>query len=112
MHRRRQYKAAPRQNFRDNRASRSAVAKHEEHEIVETARKYLWRTLPLVEGSLHAPMMCIASHAEDIIKKPTWRQYHLAQLSDHNGRYSAYLTPTMAYMVLRDGLSHTVVQRV
>lgn len=57
-------------------------------------------------------MMCIASHAHAIIKKTTWREYDLAKIRDYEGRYPVYLTPTMACMVLREGLILPAVQKV
>lgn len=105
MQQRRHHRSAPRHRSR-------GLTRQAKLDIVDAARRYLWRTLPLVEGALYAPMMCIATHAQDIIKKATWREYDLAQLRKYDGRLPAYLTPAMAYMVLREGLIHPAVKRV
>lgn len=57
-------------------------------------------------------MMCIASHAEDIINHSSWHQSELAKLLDHGGAEALNLTPALAYVVLKDGISHAAVQMV
>jgi len=94
------------------RRSAPALSAHAVEEMVDAARKYLWRSLPLINGALAAAMQCIASHAEDIIRKATWQEYELAKLIGYKGAHAPNLTPAMAYLVLTDGISHAAVQRV
>eukprot|EP00892_Ulva_mutabilis_P000665 jgi/Ulvmu1/1059/UM105_0018.1 len=111
MARRRQHGPRPRPGSRGLRASAQATSNFARDAIVENATTYLWRTLPLIDGALKFPVMCIACHADAFITKSTWQQYELAKLRDHSGAVAPNLTPAMAHLILTDGVNDAAVGR-